>query len=109
MAAEIHSDGAFAGKVNIRRVTIVRATASLASLMMAPTGESSPPFGLPAVRAVGLGLASALIQLTMNWAQSAAFSPTRATVIYAGEPVWAGIVGRLAGERLPAWRWGARL
>ncbi|HEB0142109.1 TPA: EamA family transporter, partial [Serratia marcescens] len=26
---------------------------------------------------------------------------TRATVIYAGEPVWAGIVGRLAGERLP--------
>jgi drug/metabolite transporter (DMT)-like permease len=28
-------------------------------------------------------------------------SPTRATVIYAGEPVWAGIVGRLAGERMP--------
>jgi drug/metabolite transporter (DMT)-like permease len=22
-------------------------------------------------------------------------------VIYAGEPVWAGIVGRVAGERLP--------
>ncbi len=22
-------------------------------------------------------------------------------MIYAGEPVWAGIVGRLAGERLP--------
>jgi drug/metabolite transporter (DMT)-like permease len=28
-------------------------------------------------------------------------SPTRATVIYTGEPVWAGIFGRLAGERLP--------
>ena len=40
MAAEIILIGAFAGKVNIRRVTIVQlATASLASfLMMAPTG-----------------------------------------------------------------------
>jgi hypothetical protein len=28
-------------------------------------------------------------------------SPTRATLIYTGEPVWAGIFGRLAGERLP--------
>ncbi|CAB5516584.1 hypothetical protein LMG26857_05662 [Achromobacter anxifer] len=37
----------------------------------------------------------------MNWAQKSV-SPTRATVIYAGEPVWGGIVGRLAGDRLPA-------
>ncbi|GFZ58122.1 hypothetical protein PSE10A_06330 [Pseudomonas amygdali pv. eriobotryae] len=44
---------------------------------------------------------SAAIQIAMNWAQKSV-SPTRATVIYAGEPVWAGIVGRLAGERLPA-------
>ena len=51
--------------------------------------------------AIGLGLASAVIQLTMNWAQKSV-SPTRATVIYAGEPVWGGIVGRLAGDRLPA-------
>jgi drug/metabolite transporter (DMT)-like permease len=36
----------------------------------------------------------------MNWAQRSV-SPTRATVIYAGEPVWAGLVGRIAGERLP--------
>ncbi len=37
----------------------------------------------------------------MNWAQRNV-SPTRATVIYTGEPVWAGIIfGRLAGERLP--------
>ena len=28
-------------------------------------------------------------------------SPTRATLIYAGEPVWAGIIGRIAGDRLP--------
>jgi hypothetical protein len=36
----------------------------------------------------------------MNWAQRSV-SPTRATVIYAGEPVWGGIVGRLAGDQLP--------
>lgn len=103
MAAEIILIGAFAGKVNIRRVTIVQlATASLASfLMMVPTGESPPPYSdYLLYSAIGLGLASALIQLTMNWAQRSV-SPTRATVIYAGEPVWAGIVGRLAGERLP--------
>jgi len=41
-----------------------------------------------------------VIQVAMNWAQRTV-SPTRATVIYAGEPVWAGIFGRLAGERLP--------
>jgi drug/metabolite transporter (DMT)-like permease len=53
------------------------------------------------VTALGLGAASAAIQVAMNWAQKSV-SPTRATLIYAGEPVWAGIVGRIAGERLPA-------
>ena len=36
----------------------------------------------------------------MNWAQRTV-DPARATLIYAGEPVWAGIFGRIAGERLP--------
>ncbi|MFK3669247.1 EamA family transporter [Leifsonia aquatica] len=36
----------------------------------------------------------------MNWAQRSV-SPTRATIIYAGEPVWAGVIGRIAGDRLP--------
>ena len=40
-----------------------------------------------------------LIQLTMNWAQKSV-SPTRATIIYASEPVWGGVVGRTAGDRL---------
>ena len=48
------------------------------------------------VVALGLGIFSAIIQVTMNWAQRSV-SPTRATVIYTGEPVWAGIFGRLAG------------
>lgn len=50
---------------------------------------------------LGLGAMSAVIQLVMNWAQKTV-SPTRATLIYAGEPVWAGLVGRLAGDMLPA-------
>jgi drug/metabolite transporter (DMT)-like permease len=69
---------------------------------MAPMGEPVPgPSWLLILSAVGLGLASAGIQLAMNWAQRTV-SPTRATVIYAAEPVWAGIVGRVFGELLPA-------
>lgn len=104
IAAEIILIGASAGKVDVRRVTVLQlAFASvLGFMMMIPNGESVPswsPYLL--YSAVGLGIASAIIQVTMNWAQRSV-SPTRATVIYAGEPVWAGIVGRIAGERLPA-------
>ena len=42
----------------------------------------------------------ALIQFVMNWAQRVV-DPSRAAIIYAGEPVWAGVIGRIAGERLP--------
>ncbi len=104
IAAEIILISAWAGKVDIKRVTVVQlATASLVSfMMMTPAGERVPPFstGLLVV-ALGLGIFSAIIQVTMNWAQRSV-SPTRATVIYTGEPVWAGIFGRMAGERLPA-------
>jgi Predicted permease, DMT superfamily len=103
IAAEIILISAWAGKVDVRRVTVVQlATASLVAFaLMGPAGESVPPMstGLLLV-ALGLGIFSAIIQVTMNWAQRSV-SPTRATVIYTGEPVWAGIFGRLAGERLP--------
>ena len=80
----------------------VATTSLLAFGFMAPMGETVPDFSwLLIVTAIGLGVASAGIQFAMNWAQRTV-SPTRATVIYAGEPVWAGIVGRLFGERLPA-------
>ena len=46
-------------------------------------------------------MASAFIQAAMNWAQKTV-SPARATVIYTLEPVWAGLFGRLAGERMSA-------
>ncbi|WP_337037632.1 MULTISPECIES: DMT family transporter [Pseudescherichia] len=103
IAAEIILISAWAGKVDIRRVTVIQlATASVVAFAATgPAGESVPSFS-PALLlvAAGLGIFSAIIQVTMNWAQRSV-SPTRATVIYTGEPVWAGIFGRLAGERLP--------
>jgi drug/metabolite transporter (DMT)-like permease len=103
IAAEIILISRYAGTVDVRRVTVVQlATASALSFMMVvPTQESLPGFSwLLLLSALGLGAMSAVIQVAMNWAQKSV-SPTRATLIYAGEPVWAGIVGRLAGERLP--------
>ncbi len=73
-------------------------------------GERMPPLS-PVILAcgIGLGVASAFIQLAMNWAQRTV-SPTRATLIYASEPVFAGVLGRLAGERLGSTGWaGAAL
>ncbi|WP_354691067.1 DMT family transporter [Phytobacter sp. RSE-02] len=103
IAAEIILISAWAGKVDVRRVTIVQLlTASLVAFAaMAPAGESLPDISPTLLGlAAGLGIFSAIIQVTMNWAQRSV-SPTRATVIYTGEPVWAGIFGRMAGERLP--------
>lgn len=103
VAAEIILISAFAGQVDVRRVTVVQlAAASLLSfLMVVPMGEALPEFSwLLVFSAIGLGLTSAVIQVAMNWAQQSV-SPTRATLIYAGEPVWAGVIGRIAGERFP--------
>lgn len=103
IAAEIILISVFAGRIDLGRITIIQLlTAGVLGLLTMPVvGESVPEFSWIWVGcAVGLGAASCLIQLTMNWAQKSV-SPTRATIIYAGEPVWAGIVGRIAGERLP--------
>ncbi|MFS0853562.1 DMT family transporter [Microbacterium sp. 179-I 3D4 NHS] len=103
IAAEIILISVFAGRIDLGRITVVQLlTAGILGLLTMPiVGEGVPEFSWIWVGcAVGLGVASCLIQLTMNWAQKSV-SPTRATIIYAGEPVWAGIVGRIAGERLP--------
>ena len=87
----------FAGDVDIRRVTVVQfmITSVLAFALMPVLGGSVPPFSWKLVlSACVLGLMSAVIQLTMNWAQRQV-TPTRATLIYSGEAVWAGIFGRL--------------
>lgn len=104
IAMEIILISHFAGKVNIRRVTILQLIfASLLCFITAPLlGETTlPEFnGLLIAILCGLGIASAVIQLVMNWAQRAV-DPSQAAIIYAGEPVWAALIGRLAGERLP--------
>ncbi|WP_336278737.1 DMT family transporter [Bartonella sp. CB175] len=102
IAGEVILIGFFASKVNSYRVTIVQLFfASFFSFSCMPLiGESIPVFSWVWLSVgTGLALMSAVIQLAMNWAQKSV-SPTRATLIYAGEPVWAGIVGRLAGEHL---------
>ncbi|MDI1295237.1 MAG: DMT family transporter [bacterium] len=103
IALEIIFISLWAGEVNVARVTLVQVavTSLLAFAFMGPAGEAIPPFSWVVIMAAcGLGAMTALIQLVMNWAQRTV-SPTRATLIYAGEPVWAGIVGRIAGDRLP--------
>lgn len=103
IALEIIFISLWAGQVNVARVTVVQlaVTALLAFACMAPAGETIPPFSWTVIlSACGLGAMTAIIQLVMNWAQRTV-SPTRATLIYAGEPVWAGIIGRIAGERMP--------
>lgn len=105
VAVEIVLISHFSRSVNLRRVVVVQlATASVTAFALMPlAGETRiPPFSWTLLLcAGGLGLASALIQLVMNWAQRFVDS-ARAAIIYAGEPVWAGLIGRIAGERLPA-------
>jgi drug/metabolite transporter (DMT)-like permease len=104
IALEIILISYFAEQVNVRRVTVLQLMfASLFCFMIAPVlGESQLPefhWHLAGIL-VGLGMASALIQLVMNWAQRMV-DPSQAAIIYASEPVWAALFGRLAGERLP--------
>lgn len=103
IVAEVVLIGVFAGRFDLRRLTVVQlfVASALGFAAMPFTGETIPAFSWAWLAPVlGLGAASCLIQLTMNWAQKSV-SPSRATVIYAGEPVWGGIVGRIAGDRLP--------
>ncbi len=101
-AVEIILISWFARRINLGRVTVVQLlSAGLLSFASMPLlGEQIPAFSwVWLAAAFGLGMASMLIQLTMNWAQRTV-SPTRATIIYAAEPVWAGLFGYLAGDRM---------
>lgn len=102
IAVEIILISWFARRINLGRVTVVQLlSAGLLSFASMPLlGEQIPAFSwVWLAAAFGLGMASMLIQLTMNWAQRTV-SPTRATIIYAAEPVWAGLFGYLAGDRM---------
>lgn len=104
IAFEIILIGYFAGQVNIHRVTVLQLFfASLVCFLIAPcVGETQlPAFHWQLLIVLcALGCASAGIQLVMNWAQRMV-NPSQAAIIYAGEPMWAALFGRIAGERLP--------
>jgi len=102
IALEICLVGRYAGRCEPRRVTVVQlaVVSLLAATAMTVSGEPlpTPAPGLIACVA-GLGFATAAIQMAMNWAQKTV-PATCATIIFAMEPVWAGLVGWLAGETL---------
>jgi len=103
IAGEIILISLFGRRFDVGRLTVVQLlTASVLGFATMPAvGESVPAFdAVWLIAGLAMGLASGLIQLTMNWAQRSV-SATRATIIYTGEPVWAGVVGRIAGERIP--------
>jgi len=102
ISLEISLVGRFAGRSEPRRIALVQLlTVTLLSFTaMRANGEALPQMHSGLIACVlGMGAATALIQIVMNWAQKTV-PATRATIIYAMEPVWAGLVGWLAGEHL---------
>ncbi|MCR4666537.1 MAG: DMT family transporter [Desulfovibrio sp.] len=101
-ALEIVVLGLVAPGTNARCLVFVEllVTAVLGFAAMPVAGEEWIP--MPSwvwASVIGLGLATALIQNVITWAQKV-IAPSRATVLYAGEPVWAAFFGFLAGESL---------
>ena len=104
IAAEILLVGVFAGRVDPRRLAIVECLvlSMLCFGLALVTRTHLPSLHAPwVVAALGLGCASAGLQIAVNWAQRSV-NPARATLIYTMEPVWAGLFGALAGERMGA-------
>ena len=102
IAGEIILISLFSSRFDLGRLTVVQLTTAglLGFAAMPVVGETVPEFSwIWLIAGVGMGAASCVIQLTMTWAQRSV-SASRATIIYTGEPVWAGVVGRIAGERI---------
>ena len=102
IAIEIILISYFTKRIALGRLTVTQLFAAglLSFAAMPVVGETVPAFSwVWLAAAVGLGMASMVIQLTMTWAQRRV-SPTRATIIYAGEPVWALLFGFFAGDRM---------
>jgi drug/metabolite transporter (DMT)-like permease len=101
IASEILLVGRYAPQARPRRLAIAQcaATALICLLLGLASGEPLPVGPVVLLSALGLGAASAFLQLAINHAQRT-LSPTRATMIYALEPVWAGLFGALAGEQM---------
>ncbi|WP_256985642.1 DMT family transporter [Bordetella genomosp. 1] len=105
ISAEILLIAHFSQHCDPRRVAFMQllAVGVMALATAVALGERQPEFTPGLIASVlGLAAASALIQFCMNWAQRYV-NATRATLIYAMEPVWAALVGAAAGERLGLW------
>ena len=104
IAAEILLVSTYAAGVDPRQLAMVQCVAvcGMAAVLAFATGERFPPIA-PAWLGctLGLGIASAALQVSVNWAMRRV-PAARATVIFATEPVWAGIFGALAGEHMGA-------
>jgi len=101
-ACEILLIGHFAPRCDPRRLAVIEClvVAALALALSRALGEPWPCADAAwIVPGAALGLASAFLQIAVNWAQRTV-PPARATLIYALEPVWAGIVGAWAGEQM---------
>jgi len=89
--------GLLSPKFDMRRFAFLQlAFGSLFAFGFMPIlGESLPAFSYLWFYPVLItGVSAAIIQFTMTWGQKTV-SPTRAAVIYTGDPVWAGIIGWL--------------
>ncbi|QCE33616.1 DMT family transporter [Acetobacteraceae bacterium] len=103
IAVEIVLISKFVNGVHMVNFAIIQLiTCGLGGLLAMPVmGEAFPSFSWGWLFPVlFLGIASVGIQLGMTWAQKT-IAASRAAVIYAGEPVWGAIFGRMAGDRLP--------
>jgi drug/metabolite transporter (DMT)-like permease len=100
VASEILLMAQFAPRVDPRRLAIVEClcVTFYAIVLALLTGQRLPPiapFWLAC--ALGLGAASAFLQVSSNWAMRRV-PAHRAMLIFATEPVWGGVFGALHGE-----------
>jgi drug/metabolite transporter (DMT)-like permease len=92
----------FAPDCNPQRLAMVEmaVVALLSLIFISATGQGIPWHYWPFWMWTGiLGVATSLIMFAQAWGQ-AKVPALRATLIYAMEPVWAGIVGAVAGEAM---------
>jgi drug/metabolite transporter (DMT)-like permease len=112
VATELLLMAHFAPRVDPRRLAILEciAVSAYALVISLLTGQHLPPiapFWLAC--ALGLGAASAFLQVSSNWAMRRVPAP-RAMLIFATEPVWGGLFGALHGEPMgPSTLLGAAL
>lgn len=104
-ALQIILVGKYAPSADPIRLAVVQvATVAAIALMAMPfAGETIPPLTAKlSLICVGMGVVStAFVMGAMNWAQRTV-PATRATLIYALEPVWAGLLGAALGEKMGA-------